>query len=247
MAAATSLRAFSKHVKLDPKHYAHLPWLLALYDALNDDDEEIREVAATATEPILGRSVVAMEGNRRLLAWLVEHYGATTSPSGEFHTQVACRMMGHYPLVSRLRSDAVLGQWQPAEQQLASAMRFDDSLFVIEEQNLYIDEVREARRWREAFQGISYKDENSSSSEVLQALVGWTSSGLRTLARLAESDDGVLGWASKPDVFAICARIVILGAALAGSHAGIQEELQRFFGAGQKTRVHGLLLSMCEL
>ncbi|KAK8114995.1 hypothetical protein PG999_007064 [Apiospora kogelbergensis] len=247
MAAATSLRAFSKHVKLDPKHYAHLPWLLALYDALNDDDEEIREVAATATEPILGRSVVAMEGNRRLLAWLVEHYGATTSPSGEFHTQVACRMMGHYPLASRLRSDAVLGQWQPAEQQLASAMRFDDSLFVIEEQNLYIDEVREARRWREAFQGISYKDENSSSSEVLQALVGWTSSGLRTLARLAESDDGVLGWASKPDVFAICARIVILGAALAGSHAGIQEELQRFFGAGQKTRVHGLLLSMCEL
>jgi len=247
MAAAISLRAFSRHVKLDTKHSAHLPWLLALYDALNDDDEEIREVAAMATEPILGRSVVAMEANRRLLAWLVKYYGATTSTGGEFQTQVACRMMGHYPLSSRLRSDTVLGQWQPAEQQLASAMRFDDSLFVIEEQNLYIDEVREARRWREAFQGISYKNDNGGNSEVLTALVEWTSSGLKRLAQLAESDDGVLGWASKPDVFAICARIANLGAALAGSSSEIQEELQKFVDAGQKTRVHGLLLSMCEL
>ncbi|KAK6864176.1 hypothetical protein PG995_000704 [Apiospora arundinis] len=245
MAAAISLRAFSRHVKLDTKHSAHLPWLLALYDALNDDDEEIREVAAMATEPILGRSVVAMEANRRLLAWLVEHYGATTSTGNELQIQVASRMMGHYPLTSRLRSDTVLGQWQPAEQQLASAMRFDDSLFVIEEQNLYIDEVREARRWRVAFQGISYND--NSSSEVLAALVEWTTSGLKTLARLAESDDGVLGWASKPDVFAICTRVVNLGAALAGSHPGVKEELQRFSDAGQKNRVHGLLLSMCEL
>ncbi|KAK7951761.1 uncharacterized protein PG986_007489 [Apiospora aurea] len=238
MAAALSLGAFSRHVKFDSKHDAHLPWLLALYDALNDDDEEIREVAAAATEPILGRSVVAMEGNRRLLAWLVEHYGATD----EFRTQVACRMMGHYPLCSRL-SDTVLGQWQPAEQQLASAMRFDDSLFVIEEQNLYIDEVREARRWREAFRGVSYKED----SAVLEALVEWARSGLQTLTRLAERDDGVVGWASKPEVYAICARVVILGAALAGSHPAVKEDLQRFFDAGHKTRVHGLLLSMCEL
>ncbi|KAK7908349.1 hypothetical protein PG985_015652 [Apiospora marii] len=240
MAAALSLTAFSRHVKLETKHDAHLPWLLALYDALNDDDEEIREVAATATEPILGRSVVAMEGNRRLLAWLVEHYGAT----GEFRSQVACRMMGHYPLASKL-SESVLGQWQPAEQQLASAMRFDDSLFVIEEQNLYIDEVREARRWREAFRGISY--ENGGQDGALAALVEWTSAGLQALAQLAESDDGVLGWASKPEVFAICDRVVNLGAALAGSHAGVKEGLQRFFEAGQKSRVHGLLLAMCEL
>ncbi|KAK8089396.1 tRNA methylation protein [Apiospora hydei] len=217
MAAALSLGAFSRHVKFDSKHDAHLPWLLALYDALNDDDEEIREVAAAATEPIPGEI-------------------------DEFRTQVACRMMGHYPLCSRL-SDTVLGKWQPAEQQLASAMRFDDSLFVIEEQNLYIDEVREARRWREAFRGVSYKED----SAVLAALVEWARSGLQTLTRLAERDDGVLGWASKPEVYAICARVVILGAALAGSHPAVKEELQRFFDVGHKTRVHGLLLSMCEL
>ncbi|KAK8081772.1 hypothetical protein PG996_000553, partial [Apiospora saccharicola] len=244
MAASLSLMAFSRHVKLETKHDAHLPWLLALYDALNDDDEEIREVAATATEPILGRSVVAMEGNRRLLAWLVEHYGATN----EFRSQVACRMMGHYPLASKL-NDSVLGQWQPAAQQLASAMRFDDSLFVIEEQNLYIDEVREARRWREAFRGISYENggQYQDGNGALAALVEWTSAGLQTLAHLAETDDGVLGWASKPEVFAICACVVNLGAALAGSHAGVKEGLQRFFDAGQKSRVHGLLLAMCEL
>ncbi|KAK8049245.1 hypothetical protein PG994_010975 [Apiospora phragmitis] len=227
MAAALSLGAFSRHVRLDTKHDAHLPWLLALYDALNDDDEEIREVAAAATEPILRRSVIAMEGNRRLLAWLVEHYGATD----EFRIQVACRMMGHYPLASRL-SDTVLGQWQPAEQQLASAMRFDDSLFVIEEQNLYIDEVREARRWREAFRGISY----SENSAVLEALVEWTSAGLQTLARLAGSDDGVLGWASKPEVYAICARIVILGAALAGSHQAVKGGTPEVLGCGTEDK-----------
>ena len=44
---------------------------------------------------------------------------------------------------------------EAAEAQLAETMRFDDSLFVIEEQNLFIDEVRETL----AAHGLTLKGE----------------------------------------------------------------------------------------
>ncbi|KAI0128637.1 putative death-receptor fusion protein-domain-containing protein [Xylariales sp. AK1849] len=238
MASILAIQSFSSHIGLETTPCSHLPWLLALYDALNDDDVEIRDIAATATAPILRKSLVSMEAGSRLLVWLRQHYRHTD----EFRTHVICRMIGHAVICDRI-TDAVLGHWVSAEAQLAAAMQFDDSLFVVEEQNLYIDEVREAQRWRDAFRDLSYPQDDA----VLEALVDWTTQGLRTLSGLAEKDDGPLGWTSKPEVFAICSRIVISGAALAEQHLEVRKELRQFVGKGEQTRVHGLLLSMCKL
>lgn len=212
---------------------AYLPWLLALYDYLNDDDEEIRDVAAAACAPILGKPLVSIEAGERLLALLADLHGAVNT---EFRAHAAGRLVGH-----QLESDS--DEWTPAETQLARALRFDDSLFVVEEQNLYVDEVREAIRWRNAFFSSS-----SSSTSHQEALADWTAAGLRTLSRIADdqADDGVLGWTSKPEVFAICARIAVTAAALAGAgHETVREELRAFVDRGARTRVHGLLLQMC--
>lgn len=216
----------------------HLPWLLALYDALNDDDYEVRDIAAAATTPILGKPLVSMEACSRLLVWLSQHFGH----ADEFRTHVACRMVGHPAVTSRL-TDAVLSAWVAAADQLAGAMQFDDALFVVEEQNLYVDEVREARRWRGVFASLPHPADGAA----LRALASWTAAGLHTLAGLAEADDGVLGWTSKPEVFAICSRIVVGGTALAGRDPGVKDALLDFLGKGRRTRAHGLLLSMCEV
>lgn len=214
---------------------AYLPWLLALYDYLNDDDEEIRDVAAAACAPILGKPLVSIEAGERLLALLADLHGPNND---EFRAHAAGRLVGH-----QLESD---NEWTSAETQLARALRFDDSLFVVEEQNLYVDEVREAIRWRDAF--FSSTPSSTSSSQHQEALAAWTAAGLRTLSKIADdhADDGVLGWTSKPEVFAICARIAVAAAALAGAgHDAVREELGAFVDRGARMRVHGLLLQMC--
>lgn len=233
---------------------AHLPWLLALYDALNDDDDEIRAEAAAAASPLLSNQrLVSVEAGRRLLRWLLACYGTVD----EFRAHVACRMAGHLPPPTQDPSNSPVGaaarlleNWIPAEAQLTEAMRFDDSLFVVEEQNLYVDEVRETRRWRDVFSSLPPLPTGSSSSPSAEAMLShWTLAGLQTLTHIVrvEGRDGPLGWTSKPEVFAICARILISGSALAAAgDLGIKEELRRFRDEGRKAEVHGLLLGMCD-
>lgn len=239
VAGIQAILSFTRNKPLDATQPANIPWLLALYDHLNDDDEEIREIAASATTPILGKPVVSIEASVRLLAWLVRHHGSTE----ELRTHAACRMIGH-PAISARVNNAELQKLTPAETQLSKAMRFDASLFAVEEQNMYVDEVREALRWRSAFQSLSYPRDDAA----LKALVDWTIAGLRTLSKVAgeRGDDGVLGWTSKPEVFAICSRVVVSGVALATAHEEVRVELRKFVEKGRETRVHGLLLEMCE-
>ncbi|KAI8966857.1 putative death-receptor fusion protein-domain-containing protein [Daldinia sp. FL1419] len=246
--AASKLTSTEKDA--DP---AHLPWLMALYDALNDDDDEVRAAAALVATPLLSNQhLISVEAGRRLLQWLSERYGEVD----EFRAHVACRMTGNLPSLppsalaqgsSNGNSSAaklLLEGWTPAAAQLTEAMRFDDSLFVIEEQNLYVDEVREAHRWSNIFSSLP----RESSSEATAVLSQWCLSGLDTLSRIvaAEGTDGPLGWTSKPEVFAICARILISGAALAvAGDERIKEAIRRFRDEGKRTEVSGLLLGMC--
>ncbi|KAJ8129317.1 hypothetical protein O1611_g4314 [Lasiodiplodia mahajangana] len=194
-------------------HQSHLPWLLALYDALTDDDVEVREAAAGAAKSILGLELVPAEAGSRLLCWLAGHFGHES----DFLTHVGGRMVGHNFGSTCFVATHPAGEdvpevngldWVPAESQLAEAMRFDDSLFVVEEHNQYIDEVREAKRWADVFLSSVSSTEKRVHNSVTRALAEWTLAGLRTLARIAETEsaadgDGPLGWTSKPEVFAI--------------------------------------------
>lgn len=58
---------------------AYLPFLFALYDALNDD-EEIRDAGAAASASVLGRLVVPVQAANELL----ECMAAAFADSAEF-------------------------------------------------------------------------------------------------------------------------------------------------------------------
>ncbi|KAI1312154.1 putative death-receptor fusion protein-domain-containing protein [Xylaria venustula] len=275
VAAINSLAAIVRfpHGNVDSSapqiHRAHLPWLLALHDALTDDDVEVREAAADAASHILDLTLVPVEAGARLLRWLAGHFGHDP----DFLMHVAERMIGHDFGSTSLAitrapkedsADASGPSWVPAKIQLAEAMRFDDSLFVIEEHNQYIDEVREAERWTSVFLSSNPGTKKDARGNASKALADWTLASLRTLTEIIESEsamggDGPLGWTSKPQVFAICSRIMLCASALTKLdkedkgekedqiYANISEELSRFkqLGHGDGIKLYGLLLKMC--
>ncbi|KAK2050667.1 hypothetical protein LZ31DRAFT_512065 [Colletotrichum somersetense] len=231
-----------------PDKAAHLPALVALYDALNDDDDEVRDLASVSAGHVLARPLAALNAAPLLLARIARDY--RDAPA--FHALLASRLAG---------CGGGRDAWEPAEMQLATALRFDDSLFVVEEQNLFIDEVRESTRWAAALEDVFSPSSSSSSSSspsvaaTATALTQWTSSGLDALLGLVSPDrgdddaiDGPLGWASDPQVYAVCARVLVCAAALTRTDAAgaelLRGKLERFRSAGQRRRLHGLLLDL---
>jgi hypothetical protein len=215
----------------------HLPVLSALYESLIDDDDEVREAAALAASSLIGTTAVAPTAADGLVPWLREHFGE----SEEFRARVVCRMVGQ-PYSADVRL-------VPAEEQLRKAMEFDDSLFAAEDQNLFIDEVREAVRWRGALVVDSSGGETGSSSSSVGCLKEWVEAGLGCLIGLAEREDGPLGWTSDQHVFAICARVLVCAVAVAGTgkQTGVAELLREFRAVGARSGIHGSLLAMAGL
>ncbi len=232
LAAATALKSFSLGLKSEPSDPVYLPFLSALFDALNDDDDDIRSVAAAATSAILGRPRAALEAAEDLLGWLQN----TFQDSVEFRAHVVHRMAGHLP-----NFDAVGPELVALEAQLQKAMDFDDSLFAIEEQNLFVDELREARRWCRVFDVLQYGNESS-----LTELSKWAEAGLVYLLQLSERDDGPLGWTSNQHVFAICVRAILCASAVAKRNdvSPVSGLLHGLRAMGKRGRLHGFLLSL---
>ncbi|KAK1995222.1 hypothetical protein LX36DRAFT_640230 [Colletotrichum falcatum] len=266
IAATASLASFFAPAAAgaEPEGAAHLPALVALYDALNDDDDEVRDLASVSAGHILAQPLAALDAAPLLLTRIARDYRGAPA----FHALLAARLAGHsgaaqpeegaVPAASGpLGGDA----WEPAEAQLAAALRFDDSLFVIEEQNLFIDEVRESTRWAALLEDVFHPSSSSSSSSATttttMALTQWASSGLDALLGLVspgrgdDAVDGPLGWASDPQVYAVCARVLVCAAALARTGAAdaerLRSKLEQFRSAGQRGRLHGLLLDLAAV
>ncbi|KAK3375057.1 putative death-receptor fusion protein-domain-containing protein [Podospora didyma] len=230
-AAVMALKSFfvgSKHHSWDARY---LPALSALYDGLIDDDDDVREVAASAASGVIGSHMVAPTAADRLVVWLRQQFGELE----EFRSLLTCRIAG--------QASALKGvQLHSAHEQLVEAMDFDDSLFAAEDHNLFIDEVRETSRWCQALHDIKQFKGDSS----LQDLKEWTESGLARLIQLAEKEDGPLGWASDQHVFAICVRILLSATAIvcAGEPSTVGNLLEQFRDIGSKARIHGSLTEM---
>jgi len=188
-------------------------------------------MACASVAIIVGESLVPMEAASRLLLWLAANLG----DSPRFRADVAGRIVGHCGIPARDNAAA----WQPAGDQLARALKFDDSLFVVEEQNLFVDEVRETDRWVGAFESLSWKGDE----EPLAKLDGWLVGGVTELTRLFGEEDGPLGWASNPEVFAICTRVVRGSAALARGNASSPELAQAVATAKEALQSHGTSVS----
>ncbi|KAK0766713.1 hypothetical protein N5P37_000440 [Trichoderma harzianum] len=192
-AAAQSLCSFFSVTGPSCTSEKYLPVIVALYDAINDDDDEVREAGSAAARSILGQNLAPLEASGRLLQWLAQHFGS----SAEFKAIVASRITGHRASIAadQLRSS-------PGAQ-LDAALKSDDSLFAVEEQNLFIDEVREANRWAAVFQNIAWDEKSPEDAKILGKLDEWICDGLVQMQQMIKQEDGPLGWASNPHVFAI--------------------------------------------
>lgn len=188
-------------------------------------------MGSIAVKAILGQALVPIEAGSRLLQWL----GQTFKDSTVFRTMVAARLTGD----ANFKSAKI-------KEQLDQAMKFDDSLFAVEEQNLFIDEVREAQRWVAVLESLEW----STEDEVLISLTEWMHEGLRQMHSLANVEDGPLGYASQPGVFAILSRIIQGSAALIRSHPD-PEQRKKIVESTQLLRSHhkhmsGLLLQSLQ-
>lgn len=265
MAAATAIKSFAAAVRgAAGNDAAYLPFLLALYNTLIDDDDEIRDVGAVATALVTSpdphvlspQPLVAVDAAEALLSWLREHFGHTN----EFRAYVACRLVGD-PIVALDIGVQDLAAWAPPEQQFAQALEVDESLFAVEEQNLFIDEVRETQRWADVFRALPRDYDQTEGDDgvagkvlvmdsSLDALKGWVERALEVLAVQVGQDDGPLGWASGADAFALCHRVLACGKVLAEvlgeERTVITSSLARIKEIGQASRLHGLLLSTLD-
>ncbi|KAJ9154737.1 tRNA (Cytidine(32)-2'-O)-methyltransferase non-catalytic subunit TRM732 [Pleurostoma richardsiae] len=244
-AAVSAVKSFTATARAIWTEPACLPLILTLYDAMNDDDDEIRDIAALAAAVILGQSLVPLEASSALLDWTARTFGHLH----EFRWYVVARMTGNStvratPAQTTGYDSAPLGGPSPARL-FKEALRVDDELFAVEEQNLWVDEVRETQRWAGVFEATT--DWDGSDNGLLAGLRKWAGEALDALLdTLRREDDGPLGWSSKPEAFALCTRAVLCGRAVAEKtgEESLRAALDGVRDAGRRSRFHGLLLDM---
>lgn len=176
---------------------------LALYDALNDDDSDLREMAAQAVgrfnslENHGGRNTIVkvpIVAARSLCTYLVQHRASAHNLLG-----VA---------IGRLTGQSVrmAKALEPVNATLRQVLHQKRRLFEEEKQNLYRDNVREAEIWACVLMRLSWI---ASSQVLIDTFVTWTMEGLNTLMEQTKSDlDGPLGWSSKGATFTLGMRVL---------------------------------------
>ena len=192
------LRSLSLDRRLN--RFIIVEYVFLLYDCLNDDDGEIRDIAATAT-------------CRFLALWNPKAIATTLSPLTA-STRLAILISGVPELSSISRKLAIQRMTNSvldteklspsAVQRLETAMIVDDTaLFAAEKQNLYVDEFRESNIWAAVLK------KQSPKNKYVEALEMWACEGLQRLCDMMEVyPNGALGWSSKPDVFLLATQLI---------------------------------------
>lgn len=200
-----------------------------MYDSLNDDDDEVRDTGAAAAKHILGQAAVPIEAANRLL----EFFATNFKNSLQFREIVVSRLVAAAP-----------EQWTSAADQIEDALQKEDALFAVEEQNLFIDEIRETKRWVSVLESLTVDVSDSS----LLKLDDWLLEGLEALQRLCKQDDGPLGWSSNPQVFATASSVLRCSVSLVSSHRASTQlqvklrNLKEVLDANKDGNISGLLV-----
>ncbi|KAK5726895.1 hypothetical protein LTR15_002785 [Elasticomyces elasticus] len=171
---------------------------MAVYDLLNDDDEEIRMLAAIATSRILAvdfrsthqRLIQPAVASERLLLYGVRKW----SYDADFADLAMCRAFGH---------DYV--DEQNVEKQVKAIMRSDMALFAEEKQNLYIDEAREVKAWSQV---VVQLQSTALHKAATMHLSYWTDNGLKALTAQAMDQRGHPDWCSQPGIFTLGLQVI---------------------------------------
>ena len=230
LAAVQSIKCFLDSL-LDSSEDASSEALLGVYialrDALVDDEEEVRDLAAKVVCKLLSRpsSASGEEKSQHISLSpaaarpkMTNFIKSQWSWSGKMCEEAVLRLVG-VPFPQRIGSEtasvASPSCVRPFAVLLQQARMPDTVLFVEEKQNLYIDEVEEARSWANL---LSESRSAGIATTAISTLSAWTMEGLALLAKTAaEEEDGPLGWTSKPEVYTLGMR-VLLSAKVLMSH-----------------------------
>jgi hypothetical protein len=210
---------------------------LVLYDLLNDDDDEIRDIAARTTGKFLRaqgfrekEDVVPLLASHRLAQYLARTFTQSPDLSKE-----AVRRLTGTPSPAPFFST-------PFAQTLAEQRKEDTALFATEKQNLYRDDTLDAVYWSRILIALPIR------APLLHNLNDWVLDALAVLTETAmEEEDGALGWTSKPEVFTLgirvfCAAEVVLKWDTGEARKEVLKALSHFADVGSEREVHGLWL-----
>lgn len=188
---------------------------LILYDMLNDDDEELRDISAIAASYVLANrqgspaeaasTLVPLATSHRLAQFLATSY--QTSPH-LLHEAIQ-RLTGQRIKISSFSSMVCVSAL------LDEHIRNSTVLFVEEKQNLFIDDAREARVWHSVLKQLK-PETKAIDSALAKEFPQWVSDGLSCLTKTTELETagGLLGFTSKPEVFIIGLRVIYAASVL---------------------------------
>jgi hypothetical protein len=169
---------------------------------VNDDDDEIRDLAAITTTHLLrswtGDStlapVIPILSTQRIALFLAHNFVG----SKHLHKEALRRLIltpigGHVPT-------------RPFAAMLANERKEETALFAREKQNLFKDETADAAFWSRVLKLVSPP---GKSSVLVKEFRAWVVAALSTLIQATRGEeDGPLGWTSKPEVFALGIRVI---------------------------------------
>ena len=202
-------------------HVHQLPIHCTIYDALIDDDVDIRDKAASIASYLLSNGpqsatrnpTVSLSSAAALRSF--QYYLLTVhAHSKQFVLQGLGRLIGtsllnqmHLMNPYEQQSESSLYEsLEPASNLLTAATPQDTSLFVVEKQNLFKDDAQECERWSAM---LSMLPAPTISSIDIVPLQQWATDGLdHLLAMVEQQPTGPLAWASKPEVFAVGVQIL---------------------------------------
>ncbi|KAF2215287.1 hypothetical protein CERZMDRAFT_36176, partial [Cercospora zeae-maydis SCOH1-5] len=193
---ATLWQYISEEPKLTTRY---LQLCLAIYDLLNDDDEDIRLLASEIVTRILAAGPThtpasePIVASQRLLTFCVGRWPDSSDfVAHAFQRAFDFSNTGTVP--------------QPIAQQLEASTQSDTALFAEEKQNLYIDEAKEVRVWSQVLQKLSL---SAIDKSLIAKLAQWAVAGLHTLTSHSESNaDGALGWTTQPGTYVLGLKVI---------------------------------------
>ncbi|KAK9238877.1 putative death-receptor fusion protein-domain-containing protein [Lipomyces kononenkoae] len=171
---------------------------LKLLDYLSDDDQDLREMATDFICTYILKSkyiLTCVYCETSFAKLLVDMFGnKTESING----------------LILFAEKKITGTVSPSRQ-IEDAFAPDLSLFVVEKQNLYINDVQDATRWADLLiQVCGTAGDTDACQSSLRRLAEWEASAVALFLKAINmhGDDGPLGWTSNTEVFAFGRRVI---------------------------------------
>ncbi|KAL2825227.1 putative death-receptor fusion protein-domain-containing protein [Aspergillus cavernicola] len=233
---------------------------LSLYDLLNDDDEELRDIGAATASCVLSYSSVSPRKTVMLSPMNASELFATFIAENYVDSQLLCTRAIRYILGQEARiGDSSCDKSLMAVSAIAAEFRKESTiLFEEEKQNLFIEEVREVDVWSRVLTRLA---KTTYDEHLLKEVFTWVSEGLTCFSDILageNGEDGPIGWTAKPEAYTLGVRVISLASVMGSkefSASGIlgdgqtvlREKLQTLLERGKAAFLHDDLVSRIQV